>query len=93
MVNTEPMTKPIVLYTVGEIISALGGPTAAATWAGMGVSGICNWEVRGIPPGWHYRLDRHLRKLGYEVHPTVFGCPEDDSTPTAREDARLQQLS
>lgn len=69
--------RQTTLTTTEQVIEALGGTTAAAEWAGMGPSGISNWLARGIPPGWHYRIDRYLATKGYTVAPEVFGYSDE----------------
>lgn len=71
------MTQLAPLYTIESVIAALGGTKAAADWAGIGMSAVSNWVDRGIPAGWHYRIDRELRDRGFEVHPSVFGYAVD----------------
>lgn len=67
------MQKSTYLCTIDQIIAALGGTKEAAEWAGVGESAVSNWLARGIPPGWHYRIDRELRQRGFHIDPIVFG--------------------
>lgn len=78
------MSKPAILYTIDDVIAAFGGTKAVAEWAGVGMSAISNWSERGIPAGWHYRIDRELRGRGFEIDPSVFGCPPHDQQEKAR---------
>lgn len=78
------MSQPNLLYTTESIISAFGGHKATADWAGVGPSAISNWIERGIPPGWHYRIDRALRERGFEVHPSAFGYVVTEQLEKAR---------
>lgn len=79
------------------LISMLGGTERgrimrAARWAGLEPNSICMWRERGIPPGYHYRLDREARKRGYEIHPSLFGV-EDDDDADPRMDAGTDRVS
>jgi len=63
-----------MLNTVDEVIEALGGPTATASLAGVGVSAVSNWSFRGrIAPDKFVIISDALASLGKEVRPTVFG--------------------
>lgn len=68
------MAQKRTLSSVADIVEAFGGTKAVAEWADVGMSAVSNWIVRDeIPPGWHYRLDRELRRRGYKVDPPLFG--------------------
>jgi len=67
------MSKLEKLTTVADVVRAFGGPSGMAEWAGIGAPAVCNWVDRGfIPPGWHFRLDREARAMGYEIDQSVF---------------------
>lgn len=71
------MHRRETLKTVDEVVDAFGGPSKAAEWCGIGNSAVSNWFVRGfIPPGWHYRMATHLRDLGFDPDPAVWGVKQ-----------------
>jgi hypothetical protein len=77
------MQARTILKTVSDVINAFGGPAAAAEWAGVGLSAVCNWQARGyIPPGWHYRMHAHFADKKIELAGSVFG--QSDERPAAR---------
>jgi hypothetical protein len=81
-VNYVPMQGVKILRTVDQVIEEFGSPSAAAEWAGVGASAVCNWSARGyIPPGWHYRMSQHFAEKGVLLAGTVFG--ERDERPLA----------
>jgi hypothetical protein len=63
-----------MLNTVDDVIEALGGPTATASLAGVGVSAVSNWSKRGrIAPDKFVIVRDALVALGKDVRPDVFG--------------------
>lgn len=69
---------PKTLSSVADVVTAFGGPSKLAAWAGHGSTMVSNWEARGyIPPGWYFRLAGWATANGFELSPRVFGQDED----------------
>lgn len=63
-----------MLVTVGEIIDTLGGTTAVAGLAGVGLSAVSNWRSRGRIPSEKFMIFADaLAKLGKTASPDIFG--------------------
>jgi hypothetical protein len=69
------MLQPV--WTVDEIIKALGGPAQAARLTGCLASGVCNWKRPGkharIPPKYYFILKVALEDKGYYAPLELFG--------------------
>ena len=63
-----------MLRSVEDVISAVGGPAAAASLVAVGKSAVSNWKSRGaIPPEYFLTFSDALAKLEKEADPAVFG--------------------
>jgi hypothetical protein len=63
-----------MLRSVEAVVEALGGNTATADLAGVGISAVSNWKARGAIPTENFlTFSRALARLGKKVDPTVFG--------------------
>ena len=70
-----------MLNSVDEVIEALGGTTAVASLAGVGVPAVSNWSKRGrISRGSFMTVRDALAAKGKEVSPAVFGFKEPAAT-------------
>ncbi len=66
--------------TTTDLITALGGYTKLAAWAGYEDSrGIHNWVSRGIPPSYHLRLTLEAKRRGITIDPSVFSLDGPDA--------------
>ena len=66
-----------MLNTVDDVIETLGGATAVAALAGVGVPAVSNWSKRGrISQGSFMIVRDALAALGKEAAPSVFGFKE-----------------
>ena len=71
---TEREYSQFVLKTVEAIIEALGGSSAAAELAGVGMSAVSNWKSRGtIPAELFVVFSRVLERHGNRADPSLFG--------------------
>jgi hypothetical protein len=72
------------INSIDELVDALGGPKAIATWLGISQAAVSLWKSRGhIPPGWHIRLYAAALRRGKSVNPAVFGIDPQDMAPLA----------
>lgn len=63
-----------MLNTVDSVIEAVGGVTAAASLAGVGLPAVSNWKARGKIAGGKSELFRiALAAKGLQIAPSVFG--------------------
>jgi DNA-binding transcriptional regulator YdaS (Cro superfamily) len=64
-----------MLYSVAEIIDAVGGPSAACELAGIkSANAPSNWKARRKIPSEHFLVFTDaLRAVGKEADPAVFG--------------------
>jgi hypothetical protein len=63
-----------MLTTVESVIDALGGPTAAASLAGVGLSAVSNWKARNKFPSEMFLIfSDALAKNGNTPDPALFG--------------------
>ena len=63
-----------MLETVDSVIDAVGGPSAAASLAGVGLPAVSNWKARGKIARDKSELFRSaLAAKGLEAAPVVFG--------------------
>lgn len=63
-----------MLETVDSVIEAVGGPSAAASLAGVGLPAVSNWKARGKIARDKSELFRlALAAKGLEAAPAVFG--------------------
>ena len=63
-----------MLKSVGEIIDALGGPSAAASLAGVSAPAVSNWKAKGaIPARLFFVFSGELERRGLLVDRTIFG--------------------
>ena len=63
-----------MLETVDSVIDAVGGATAAASLAGVGLPAVSNWRARGkIARGKFVLFRDALAAKGLEAAPAVFG--------------------
>lgn len=66
-----------MLSTVDSVIEAVGGVTAAASLAGVGLPAVSNWKARGkIAQGKFVLFRDALAAKGLEAAPAVFGFDE-----------------
>ena len=66
-----------MLGTVDSVIEAVGGPSAAASLAGVGLPAVSNWKSRGkIAQGKFVLFRDALAAKGLEAAPSVFGFDE-----------------
>ena len=49
--------------TDGQIVDALGGPSALAKRFGLQRNSVCNWKTRGIPRWWRKMVAEHARRV------------------------------
>lgn len=60
--------------SVDDVVEALGGTTAVAALAGVGISAVSNWKFRGAIPSENFMMvSQELRKRRMSASPAVFG--------------------
>lgn len=62
------------LKTVDQVIDALGGTTAAATFTGRKVQHVSNWRAYGkLPSNTFLTVSQELERLGFKAEPEIWG--------------------
>ena len=68
------MEKTAVVYTVHDLIRALGGTAKAARFFATTTAAVSNWERRSnrFPPDRYFEHQGLLRKAGIDAHPSIW---------------------
>ncbi len=73
-----------MLTTVDEVIETIGGATAVAGIAGVGLPAVSNWRARGkFPSNMFLVVSKVLQENGKTVDPALFGFREPSRSEAA----------